>query len=257
LISHFLGDYFTFDSKIFKSLIPLLLKPGFLTTEYMAGRRVRYIPPVRFYVFISILFFVLSSFQPFLSDVSPDIIVNGEYVTETDELPPQITEEYDAIKKKIAEFLSAGNAEFEQLLLSKLNRFQKNTAGFEAAFNRNLPKVMFFLLPIVALVLRLLYARSGRLLIEHFIFSLHLHSFLFLILSLNIPLELLFSNTSADWVSDLVSIPILAYLFISMKRHYGQAVGKTIGKFTALLAMYLLAVAVALSGLFLHTFFTA
>ncbi len=63
-------------------------------------------------------------------------------------------------------------------------------------------------------------------------------------------------NTAADWVPDLVSIPILAYLFIAMKRHYGLAVGKTIGKFAALLAMYLLAVGVALVGLFLHTFFT-
>jgi hypothetical protein len=166
-------------------------------------------------------------------------------------------EEYEALKKKVAGVLSRGNAEFEQFLLDKQNKFQKNTALFEAAFNRRLPKVMFFLLPIVAIILKLLYVRSDRLLIEHFIFSLHLHSFLFLILSLNIPLEIFFRNTLADWVSDLVRVLILVYLFIAMKRHYVQGVGKTIGKFTALLAMYLLAVAVALSGLFLHTFFTA
>ncbi len=57
-LHHFLGDYFTFDSKIFRSLIPLITKPGRLTNEYMIGRRASYIPPLRFYIFISILFFL-------------------------------------------------------------------------------------------------------------------------------------------------------------------------------------------------------
>ncbi len=55
----FLGDYFTFDSKILRSVRPLLFSPGFLTSEYIEGRRVRYIPPLRMYVFISILFFLM------------------------------------------------------------------------------------------------------------------------------------------------------------------------------------------------------
>ena len=59
LIVDFLGDYFTFDSKIFKSLKPLLLNPGVLTLEYLEGKRVSYIPPLRLYIFISIFFFVL------------------------------------------------------------------------------------------------------------------------------------------------------------------------------------------------------
>lgn len=58
-LSNFLGDYFTFDSKIFRSLVPLIIKPGFLTQEYIAGRRQRYIPPLRMYIFISILFFLI------------------------------------------------------------------------------------------------------------------------------------------------------------------------------------------------------
>lgn len=56
---HFLSDYFTFDSKIGRSFFPLLFKPGFLTAEFLAGRRVRYIPPLRLYIFISIVFFLV------------------------------------------------------------------------------------------------------------------------------------------------------------------------------------------------------
>ncbi len=58
---NFLSDYFTFDSKFMRSFAPLLVKPGFLTNEFFAGRRVRYIPPLRLYIFVSIVFFLVLS----------------------------------------------------------------------------------------------------------------------------------------------------------------------------------------------------
>lgn len=58
-ILDFLGDYFTFDSLIIRSVRPLLFNPGFLTIEYIAGRRVKYIPPLRMFIFISIIFFLV------------------------------------------------------------------------------------------------------------------------------------------------------------------------------------------------------
>lgn len=61
-ISQFMKDYFTFDSKFFASITPLLINPGFLTQEFFAGRRVRYITPLRLYIFISIIFFLVLSF---------------------------------------------------------------------------------------------------------------------------------------------------------------------------------------------------
>lgn len=58
-LSHFLGDYFTFDSKIIRSAVPLLVRPGFLTAEFLAGRRARYIPPLRMFIFLSVIFFLV------------------------------------------------------------------------------------------------------------------------------------------------------------------------------------------------------
>jgi hypothetical protein len=58
VILHLLDDIFSFDSRASRTLIPLMLKPGFLTTEYIAGRRVHYVPPLRLYLFISIVFFL-------------------------------------------------------------------------------------------------------------------------------------------------------------------------------------------------------
>lgn len=61
LITHFLNDYFTFDSKIIRSIVPLITKPAFLTQEYMKGRRVKYIQPLRLFIFLSVIFFLVLS----------------------------------------------------------------------------------------------------------------------------------------------------------------------------------------------------
>lgn len=59
LISHFFSDITHYDSKFFITIRDLFFKPGFLTNEYLAGRRVRYLNPVRMYVFISAVFFIV------------------------------------------------------------------------------------------------------------------------------------------------------------------------------------------------------
>ncbi|MDW8287329.1 MAG: DUF3667 domain-containing protein [Flammeovirgaceae bacterium] len=59
LIVEFLGGYFNFDSRLGRSIVPFLCKPGFLTNEFNKGRRVKYVHPIRFYFIISFLFFIV------------------------------------------------------------------------------------------------------------------------------------------------------------------------------------------------------
>jgi hypothetical protein len=59
LVGHFFADITHFDSKIFITIKDLVWKPGFLTREYAEGRRVRYLNPIRMYVFISAIFFLV------------------------------------------------------------------------------------------------------------------------------------------------------------------------------------------------------
>ena len=59
MMSHAIGDYFHFDEKFFHTLKPLFFKPGKLTQEYMAGRRAQYLHPVKMYIFISLIYFLL------------------------------------------------------------------------------------------------------------------------------------------------------------------------------------------------------
>ncbi len=58
LVSHFFQDITHFDGKFFSTLKYLLFKPGFLSREYMLGRRASYLNPIRMYVFTSAFFFL-------------------------------------------------------------------------------------------------------------------------------------------------------------------------------------------------------
>ena len=60
LMNHAISDYFHFDHQFFNTIKPLLFKPGYLTNEYMAGKRVKYLHPVKMYIFISIVYFLLA-----------------------------------------------------------------------------------------------------------------------------------------------------------------------------------------------------
>ena len=59
----FARQQFGFDAKFLHSILPLLIRPGFLTREYCAGREERYVKPFRLYLFSSLLFFFLAAFM--------------------------------------------------------------------------------------------------------------------------------------------------------------------------------------------------
>ena len=58
MVIHFFYDITHFDSKFFETLKDLVTKPGFLSKEYMKGRRASYLHPVKMYVFTSAVFFL-------------------------------------------------------------------------------------------------------------------------------------------------------------------------------------------------------
>jgi hypothetical protein len=59
LVTHFFYDITHFDGKFFSTVRYLLLKPGFLSKEYLRGRRASYLHPIRMYVFTSAIFFLI------------------------------------------------------------------------------------------------------------------------------------------------------------------------------------------------------
>jgi len=110
----------------------------------------------------------------------------------------------------------------------------------------NIPIMMFFILPLYALLLKLFYWRSG-LYIHHVIHSLHIHSFLFFILGIAWLFTLL---TGGDEASDSVSLMafgvVAVYIVLSQKRVYQQKWTSTLLKFFFIGFSYTVLLTVAL-----------
>lgn len=62
LFSNTIGNYFAVDARFFKSFIPLMVKPGILARRFVDGKRLSYLHPAQFYLFISVVFFFIFSF---------------------------------------------------------------------------------------------------------------------------------------------------------------------------------------------------
>lgn len=78
LVKHFFYDITHFDGKFLETVKDLLLKPGFLSKEYMAGKRARYLNPIKMYVFTSAIFFLI-----FFSFIKPQESIKIDNTKET------------------------------------------------------------------------------------------------------------------------------------------------------------------------------
>jgi hypothetical protein len=97
-------------------------------------------------------------------------------------------------------------------------------------FFNYVPTMMFILLPVFAAVLKLLYIRRGRYYAEHFVFLLHVHSFVFLLLTV----MLLLRELVAGWLEFILAGCILVYIYLALWRVYGQGWLKTFVKYWTL-----------------------
>ena len=291
------GDLFELDSRLWRTLVPLIIKPGRLTHDYLQGRRVRYMPPFRMYLVLSLLFFLVAFFDPRESlgifyepqtveedaarkhqqaaeiaeevrrdlaaegiiagapDVSPE---NGE--DSEDELNIRINGEGGAEADcQIDEFSINGPEWLKRRLtperLVQICEEMKKDNGRQFLRNLydNIPIALIVLLPIMAFVLKLLYPLSRRYYVEHLLFFVHFHAFLFLILTLQILIGRLNSVLpTPEAVGILIivaaSFYVPVYLFVAMRRVYGQGRLVTAFKYVALSVSYFAGFTVTMIG---------
>ncbi len=311
------GDLFELDSRLWRTVTPLLIRPGLLTKEYLQGRRARYMPPFRMYLVLSLVFFIVAFIDP-----QDKLAVFYEPATETAEVlsPPGISEEeVEERRRAIQELIDEGvldpewvppeyreqadtpdegaspdetSTDEDSVEDSKdeedndvvvtldddgfmgsctLDEFDmgdspewlkrrmtperlKNACeqikatgwtGFSDAILDNIPAGLIILLPIIALILKMLYPLSRRYYVEHLLFFVHFHSFFFLILSLQILLSRLgawigFAETLFTVVIVAASFYIPVYLFVAMRQVYGQGRFVTLLKYIWLVFWYLM-----------------
>jgi hypothetical protein len=105
LLSEFFLSFFSLDSRFLRTIIPLISKPGKVTKEYSEGKRMSFMNPFRFYINISIFFFLIQGIFGFFDSFKEETDVN---------LSPKINKEIplDSVsKKKVDSILVANNVD--------------------------------------------------------------------------------------------------------------------------------------------------
>lgn len=219
-LHEFIAHYVALEGTLWKSLGGLLFKPGFLTCEYIEGRRARYLQPLRLYLTFSIIFFALFKFSGMevinLGEETPPsaVVVSGD----TKEAPASGTE-----FKRVVTPLVTGAGSLNASLGQKVQHFldlprRDQEVALKGAFFSYTPYAVFALMPVFAFYLRILYVRTGRRYGEHFLFALHTNAFAFLMFSVLLTLP-----PMLDFLEVPLLLWLLLYLPLAMHRVYGGA----------------------------------
>lgn len=240
LIENFLGSFFSYESKFFRTTKFLLFKPGFLVSEYNAGRRERYYHPARMYVFVSFIYFLLFFSLPDRGAKNDTVQVDEMENLERSNSEFDINgthyenrKSYDSIQGTLAPEKKDGwmMRKLNYRALELRDKFGSDGKRFSNAigdsFKANSPKVFFFLLPIFALLLKLLYIRRDFYYSEHLVMSIYFYNFFFAIGIITLLLQLILP---LDWISSVSFFIVFFYLLMAMKKVYRQRWGKTITK---------------------------
>lgn len=236
------------ESKVPTTLWRLISRPGVLTKEYLAGKRVRSLLPLRLYLSASVVYFLLLSLPFFGREFDPGLKITGVDAAALDSAGVKFDSSTTITIGRIDRGRVARSAQgtwVADFVNRRMKRFGTLTTReaielFRSSFIRYMPNAVFLLLPVFTLILYLLYRKSGRFFAEHLIFTLHIHAFAFVVL--------IFGLILPDWLDVIVPIWILIYLYKALGVVYEEPRGKTLGKFAALLFSYMFIFQFAMLG---------
>ncbi|HET7085233.1 MAG TPA: DUF3667 domain-containing protein [Rhizomicrobium sp.] len=272
LLHDLLTDIVSFDSRVLRTIRALFLQPGELPAAFREGRTQRYVPPIRLYLFVSLIFFLFLSVtniaivqlevgpptghhpaasklsasekpeEPADPDGSPPASGNLDWkihffthaMTARPQLAAGVRQAIDHDKAFVAKASSPDNT---RRLIGMLETVASEPAAINKPLTDWLPRILFILLPGFASVLALFYwrQRKGFFFVDHMVFSLSIHSFMFAAILIAICLA-----QTLDRTHMLLAVlgAIWLYLILAMRRFYRQGWGMTIAKFFLVSAMY-------------------
>ncbi len=258
-VGHFIAEFaeqtLALQGQLWRTLYSLLFKPGQLTLDYVAGRRQRYVRPLRLYLAISISFFAIlgltagehlfnldgKAADQAVGELNQDVRAGqaaaskAEADRAVETAKPADNQDFD---------IHTGNAAFDARLKDKVDRFRqlpREEMALRAtnAFLSYAPFAMFLLLPLFALFLKIGYLRRGANYAIHLLFAVNYHSFIFVLLLIGqLPL---IGNYSG-----LLAVLISGYLLLALRRVHGGGWLSTAFFVSLLSLVYVVALSVTL-----------
>ena len=257
LVHHFIEDLTHYDGAFWRTMKYLLLRPAYLTKAYLAGKRNSFVPPVRLYIFISFVAFLLPHLLPDLHKQTPEEKRKAEAVAKVQKVKADrdtmIVVQEDTIQYKAGVGLGKKGRFTSQEQLDSFQHFapaDKRLSGVEywivkrmllmnkdedagkkmvEMIGHNFPKTLFVYMPLFAFVIWLFHGKKRWLYFDHAIFTLHYFSFIMLLFSLISILSCLAELLPGQWQNRVSSILYLTmiiwwcyYFFRSHHKMYGE-----------------------------------
>jgi hypothetical protein len=239
LLMHFIGHYFHYDSKFWKTMKALWFSPGKLTTAYWNKQRMRYLSPISLYIFISAVYFLTASLIP----EAPPAKISSTRV----EMDSVIQIHDTIVAPRSGRQILRNALSNTRHKIAKMDR--ESAPGTDAAHELEekvihaLPKVFFFMIPLMAIVLRLLFfKRKDVHFVHHTVFSFHFHSLWFSLMTIaNFT-----SNSSfGGYLSLLIALLTAVYFLIAARNVYKISWGKSVVYSAVTFFTYAIAFAIA------------
>ena len=323
-LHEFIGHYVALEGKLWGTLTRLLFRPGALTNEYIRGRRVRFVQPLRLYLTLSLIFFALlkftSGFEPAITEDTKPETLAAKATADAAKTVGKIAQVQAAasakaltpeeLRGKAAAEAAVANMDMDQALpeasapatpasasasapdgkpaektagksaepqaraaaeksaiqrydkvhvdeddveswlanwptlrhqwhaFDKLSREEQRKVFKEGVYHYA-PYVIFCLMPVFALLLKILYLGSGRRFGEHLLFALHTNAFAYFMFSVMLLIDV-------GIVKALLWCWVLGYLPWAMRRVYHRGRFGTFVRWATLMFFYIICIGLGL-----------
>ncbi|MEM9555818.1 MAG: DUF3667 domain-containing protein [Acidobacteriota bacterium] len=269
LAADWLGSVFSLDGRLWTTLRLLVLRPGQLTLDYLGGRRARFVPPLRLYLIASLVMLIVLSWTGYSMVRVQDSTSGSAVITinQRDESSAEETEgshsgedsadpstdddaPTDDAQTDDAPTDDAQDDGWWQNAEPVLEAASEDPSAIDRSFRDFLPHALFLLVPGFALELWVLFRRRRRRYMHHLIFSLHTHALVFLVISAATLVDFAMGWEHGP-VGDLAVPAMLVYLFLALRRMYGEGRVRTLAKGLVLLVVHLALLMASLLGTFI------
>jgi hypothetical protein len=217
-----------YDGRIMRT-IRGLARPGFLTREYLEGRRAHYLPPVRIYLIVSIVYFLIAASAPTLDGRSDG--PGGLRIT--------IDNGGDLLSDEDREQMRAELDQSPSYLRPVFRAMLEDPAGFRQRLFTVMPRVFFALLPVFAAIVAIFYRR--RSFPTALVFAVHLHAFAFIVFAIAEALKFTGRDQLVEGVGVVIAVAFGIYALTSFRTVFGGGWPVTVAKALAIGVVYLAA----------------
>jgi hypothetical protein len=234
------------DGRFASTVRALVTKPGRLTLDFLEGRRARFISPLRLYLMASLMYFVVAAAAPELKTADGKPAAIGLRIAPEPTKGTKAEQVANATGKALASQEALSPADRDSILAAVKKAppimqpfFQKallDPKGLRRSLIEAMPKMLFALLPIFAGIVALFYRR--RKYPEHLYFAIHLHAFVFIVLTVSALARFTGIVALAGIVSSLTLLSIAAYTTMALRRTYGGSIAGTLAKQVGIGAIY-------------------